>query len=218
MFVGHYATAVATKALDRRLPLWALFLAVQLLDVAWGALVVAGVEHVRIVPGFTESNALDLYDFPWSHSLAAAAAWALGAGILWTALRARGPEIGPPILIALAVFAHWGLDWLVHPPDLRLYPGGADAYGLGLWNHFAVETGIEAAMYVVATALYFRATRPRTGAGRWAVPALGVLLMGAQLSQKFGPPPPSALAIGATALAGFALFAALAAWAERKRL
>jgi hypothetical protein len=217
MFVGHYATAVAAKGIDRRLPLWALFVAVQVLDVAWGSFILTGVEHVRIIPGFTESNSLDLYDMPWSHSLAAAACWAIAAGIVWTALRARGPEIGPPLILALAVFSHWPLDWLVHPPDLQVYPGGADRYGLGLWNHFAVEVAVEAAMFVAATVIYFRATRARTGAGHWAVPALGVLLMAGQLSQKLGPPPPSPAAMGATALVGFALFAGLAAWADRKR-
>jgi hypothetical protein len=213
MFLGHYATAVAVKAADRRLPLGALFIAVQLLDVAWAALITAGVEKVRIVPGFTESNPLDLYYYPYSHSLAAAGAWALGAGLLWMITRRPGPAL----LVGLAVFTHWPLDWLVHTPDLPLYDD-AGKVGLGLWNHFAVAVAIEIAMYVLATVYYFRVTRAQTPTGRWLVPVIGALLLGVQLSQKISPPPPSIAAMGATILGGFLLFAGLAHWADRKRI
>jgi hypothetical protein len=33
MFVGHYGVSFAAKSVDRRVPLWVLFVAVQLLDV-----------------------------------------------------------------------------------------------------------------------------------------------------------------------------------------
>ena len=35
MFVGHYGVSFVAKRYDSRLPLWLLFLAVQLLDVLW---------------------------------------------------------------------------------------------------------------------------------------------------------------------------------------
>ena len=69
MFVGHYGVSFAAKRLDKTIPLWVLFLAVQLLDVGWGILVPLGVEKVRIVPGITASNPLDLYYMPFTHSL-----------------------------------------------------------------------------------------------------------------------------------------------------
>ncbi len=213
MFLGHYATAVAVKAADRRLPLGALFLAVQLLDVAWAALITAGVEKVRITPGFTESNPLDLYYFPWSHSLVAAGAWALGVGLAWMITKRPGPAL----LIGLAVFSHWPLDWLVHTPDLPLYDD-AGKVGLGLWDHFEIAVAIEVAMFVAATVAYFKVTRAQTPAGRWMVPVLGALLLGAQLSQKVSAPPPSITAMGASILVGFFLFAGLAHWADKKRI
>jgi hypothetical protein len=49
-----------------------LFLAVQWLDVMWAPLVLMGIEKVRIVPGFTATNPLDLYYMPFTHSLMAA--------------------------------------------------------------------------------------------------------------------------------------------------
>ena len=60
MFVGHYGVSFAARRSAASVPLWVLFIAVQLLDVAWAPLVLAGVEKVRIVPGITASNPLDL--------------------------------------------------------------------------------------------------------------------------------------------------------------
>ena len=64
MFVGHYTVSFAARRVDASIPLWVLFIAVQLLDVAWAPLVMLGVEKVRIVPGFTATNPLDLYYMP----------------------------------------------------------------------------------------------------------------------------------------------------------
>ena len=81
----------AAKKGDPSVPLWVLFVAVQLLDVVWAPLVLLGVEKVRIVPGFTRTNPLDLYDMPYTHGLVAA--------LLWS---------------AAAAFSHWVLDFVVH--------------------------------------------------------------------------------------------------------
>ena len=72
MFVGHYSVSFAGRAADRTVPLWVLFVAVQLLDVFWGIFVLLGIERVRIVPGITATNPLDLYYMPYTHSLVAA--------------------------------------------------------------------------------------------------------------------------------------------------
>ena len=52
--------SVAAKRGDPSIPLWALFVAVQLLDVFWSVFVFVGIEQVRIVPGITASNPFDL--------------------------------------------------------------------------------------------------------------------------------------------------------------
>ena len=69
MFVGHYGVSLAAKRSAVHLPLWVWFIAVQWLDVVWSVLVLMGVEKLRIVPGFTEANALDLYYMPFTHGL-----------------------------------------------------------------------------------------------------------------------------------------------------
>jgi hypothetical protein len=49
MFVGHYGVSFAAKRVAPMIPLWALFIAVQLLDVFWAPFVLLGIEKVRIV-------------------------------------------------------------------------------------------------------------------------------------------------------------------------
>src|SRR6185436_20965895 len=79
MFVGHYGVSFAARKAEPAIPLWVLFIAVQLLDVLWAPFVLLGIEKVRIVPGFTASNPLDLYYMPYTHSLVAALLWSAAA-------------------------------------------------------------------------------------------------------------------------------------------
>jgi hypothetical protein len=67
--LGHYGISFATPRSGVRLPLWVWFIAVQWLDVVWALLVLLGIEKLRITPGFTQANALDLYYMPFTHSL-----------------------------------------------------------------------------------------------------------------------------------------------------
>src|ERR1700737_3022222 len=75
MFVGHYSVAFAVKSDENRIPLWVLFVAVQLLDFLWAPFVLLGIEKVRIVPGITAAGPLDLYYMPYTHSLIGALVW-----------------------------------------------------------------------------------------------------------------------------------------------
>ena len=86
MFVGHYGVSFAAKRSDNSLPLWVLFLAGRLLDIVWAPLILLGVEKVRIVPGITATNPLDLYYMPYTHSLVAALLRHVGL-LTWS----RGP-------------------------------------------------------------------------------------------------------------------------------
>jgi len=144
MFVGHYGPSFAIKSLRPAIPLWVLFVAVQLVDVAWAVLILLGVEKVRIVPGITASNPLDLYYMPYTHSLVAAIFWSVAAVVLVRLL----PHVAPrsaAIWIGAGVFSHWILDYLVHRPDLPLYDDTMKM-GLGLWNYPAVALSLEAAL------------------------------------------------------------------------
>src|SRR5947208_16703427 len=69
MFVGHYGVAFAVKTERNKIPLWVLFVAVLLLDFLLAPFVLLGMEKVRFVAGITATNALDLYNMPYMHSL-----------------------------------------------------------------------------------------------------------------------------------------------------
>src|SRR5205823_6358437 len=110
---------------------------VQLLDFGWDAFVLFGIEHVRITPGITASNPLDLYDMPLTHSLLAALAWSgLAAAVTYAAMQ-RDPRAA--MVVGLAVLSHWLLDLIVHRPDLTLAGESTAHVGLGLWNYPAQE-------------------------------------------------------------------------------
>src|SRR5229473_921913 len=106
MFIGHYGVSFAAKRFTSRTSLGTLFIAVQLLDVLFAIFVLAGVEKLRIVPGFTQYNAYDLYYMPYSHSLAGALGWSVAAGLLAVGLGGRRASLW----IAGAVFSHFMLD------------------------------------------------------------------------------------------------------------
>lgn len=201
MFVGHYGVSFAAKKTAASVPLWVLFIAVQLLDVAWAPLVLLGVEKVRIVPGITASNPLDLYYMPYTHSLVAALLWSAGAfAIYWLTMpRASTPAA---LVVAGAVFSHWVLDFTVHRPDLPLYDNAAKV-GLGLWNLPALALGVEAPLLFGGMWLYFR-----TGvARRAATAAFGLIMLAIQAYVFFGPPPASGKAAAATAIVAYVVFA-----------
>jgi hypothetical protein len=60
MFVGHYGISFAAAAADPTVPLPALMISTQLLDVAWSAFILAGIEKARLKRHFTATNDLDL--------------------------------------------------------------------------------------------------------------------------------------------------------------
>ena len=201
MFVGHYAVSFAAKKITPTVPLWVLFIAVQLLDVAWAPLVLAGIEKVRIVPGITASNPLDLYYMPYTHSLVAALVWSAGAFACYR-IGFRRDDARAAVVVAAAVFSHWVLDFVVHRPDLPLYDN-ASKVGLGLWNLPAVALGLEAGLLFGAMWLYFRLGVER----RAAVAIFGVIMIAIQAYVFFGPPPASDKAAAGTAIVAYVVFA-----------
>src|SRR6266436_1500276 len=209
MFVGHYGVSFAAKKLEPELPLWLLFIAVQLLDVLWAPFVLLGIEKVRIVPGFTATNPLDLYYMPYTHGLLAALGWSVVAALAYRFL-ARGASRRAATIVGIAVFSHWVLDFLVHGPDLPLYDNTAKV-GLGLWNLPALALGLEALLLFGAMWLYLRHSARRT-----AMLVFGVVMLGIQAYVFFGPPPASDKAAAATALVAYAVFAVLIRALERR--
>ncbi len=206
----------AIKSVRREMPLWLLFVAVQLLDFGWSVLVLLGVEKVRIVPGITASNPLDLYYMPYTHSLAAAILWTGAAIVLCKPLRGVR-DWSAAALVGVAVFSHWVLDFLVHRPDLALYDNRGKV-GLGIWNYPILAFLLEALFLFGGMILYLGRTKPLRTIGRVGPPIFGVVLLGIQAYVFFGPPPVSPAAAAVTALAAYVVFAAVAHWLDRQRV
>jgi hypothetical protein len=211
MFIGHFAAGYAAKRWAPRLSLAVLFGAAQLADLLWPVLVAAGVERVRIAPGFTASTPLEFLSYPYSHSLLTLVLWGTLFGWI-VQRRAPGASLAP--LILALVVSHWVLDYVTHVPDLPLYPGGP-RYGLGLWNAPVAEKAIEVAMFAAGFWVYVRATSARDRIGRWATWGLAAfLLIGFLFS---GAPPPSIPALWSAAILLGSLTLWLAWWADRHR-
>jgi len=215
VFVGHYGPSFAIKSFRCGIPLWLLFVAVQLLDFGWSVLILLGVEKVRIVPGITASNPLDLYYMPYTHSLAAAILWAGAAIVVCKPLRGVR-DWSSALWIGVAVISHWVLDFLVHRPDLALYDDTAKV-GLGIWNRPLIGFSLEALLLFGGMTLYLRKTKPLNAVGRLGIPIFGVVMLGIQGYVFFGPPPASPASAAVTALVFYVVFAAAAHWLDRQR-
>lgn len=209
MFVGHYGVSFAARRFYPSVPLWVFFVAVQLLDVIWAPLIVLGIEHVRIVPGITASNPLDLYYMPYTHSLVAAVAWSGAAWVGWRVWNARGVAAGAAAAIALAVFSHWVLDAVVHRPDLPLYDNTAKV-GLGLWNQPAIAFALESILLLGGVALYVR----MGGVRRAAVWVFAAAMLAVHSIAFFGAPPETPAMAAVMAFGSYLAFAAVAAWLD----
>ncbi len=214
MFIGHWAPALVAAAASRRAPkLGLLFVAAQLVDWAFFALVLIGAEKMRITPGISAMNPLDLYHMPYTHSLLGSAVFAAGfAALVWVLTRDRSAAV----IGGAVVLSHWFLDLLVHVPDLTL-AGSPPKLGLGLWNYPLIEIPLELGITFGALWWYNRKRRPAPG----RVLVLGGAFLLLQAVHWFGPVD-SEVTAGTSLLALFAfgLITAIAVWvgkSERAR-
>lgn len=215
MFVGHYGASYAVKAIKPAVPLWLVFIAVQLVDVAWAIFIFLGIEKVRIVPGITASNPLDLYYMPYTHSLVAAVLWSLAAMVACKPFRSVHTW-SAAAWIGAAVFSHWVLDFVVHRPDLPLYDDTLKV-GLGVWNYPMIALALEALLLFGGMVMYLKRTKPVNALGRFGPLIFGLVMLAIQAYIFFGPPPASPMALALTALVSYVVFALVAEWLDRQR-
>ena len=195
MFIGHWAPALvaATRKDAPSLPI--LFIAAQQVDWAFFLFLIVGVESMRIVPGISVMNPMDLYHMPYTHSLLGSAAWAAGFGGI---IYAIGRNRMAALIAAIIVLSHWFLDLLVHVPDLTI-AGSAPKLGFGLWNYPVIEMPLELFITFGALWIYAKAAKPRT----LPLLVLGGVMALFQAVNWFGPVEPE-VTIGTSLLALFA--------------
>lgn len=213
MFIGHFGIGFGAKAVAPKASLGSLFLAAQFIDLLWPTLLMLGLERVRIQPGITKVTPLDFEHYPISHSLLAVIGWAVLFSAVYFFLR-RYPR--GAIVLGLAVVSHWLLDFVVHRPDLLLYPGSTHFVGLDLWSSFGATLAVELPIFVGGLWLYLRATEAADATGLWALWGLVGFLVVIYFANLFGPPPPSVVALAWVGQAQW-LLVAWGYWVDRHR-
>ncbi len=188
MFIGHFGVGFGAKRIAPNISLGVLFIGAQFIDLLWPTLLLLGVESVQIEPGATVVTPLIFEHYPISHSLLAVLGWAIILGLGYWIIK---KSIKGAIVLALLVLSHWGLDLIVHQPDLPLYPGSDTVVGLNIWSSLPLTLVIEVAIFSAGAWLYARTTRAVDGIGRWALWGLVSFLLIVYVANIFGPPPPS---------------------------
>ncbi len=185
MFIGHFALGFAGRRPGYLPSLAMLFIAVQLLDLIWPILVLAGVETFRIREGSTVLTPLEFTYYPYSHSLLMAGAWGIALALAYFLFTKN--KKGALILVPL-VLSHWILDYITHKPDLQLSPFSDTRVGLGLWNHPTAELVLETSLFLAGVFLYYTRVKPKRKIAFWS---LIVIFLVIHFMNVLGPPPPS---------------------------
>lgn len=211
MFIGHYSAAFAARRLAPEIPLPALFIACQLIDLFWGGLVLLGVEKLRVIPNFTRSNGLDLYFMPYTHSLSSAVLWSTAAAVLfWLCTPMLARRTRAALVVGLAVASHWMLDLLVHIPDLPLWFNSLKV-GLGWWNYRLLALLLELGLLWGGVLLCLKIA----GENRQRYLLLAGAMSGLQIFSLYRQPDEAAM-VALQLLAAYLLLTGAAYWAGKR--
>lgn len=210
MFVGHLGTAFVAKRISPTTSLVWFVLAANLVDLLWPFALLAGIESVRIAPGFMPFTPVEFTHYPWTHSLVMGIV--LGAVLGYLAYKSGVPRSHAAI-VALLVPSHWVLDFITHAPDLPIWPGGPKV-GLGLWNSIPATFAVEGLLWVAGIALFLVARRPRGVQGNvafWSFVIVSTLMWA---SGPWSSPPPDERSLALFALMGW-IIVPWSWWIER---
>lgn len=175
LFAGHFGLAAIVKSRADRLPLWALLVSSQLLDVAFIPMAMTGAESIDETKyGGGYGGAVIHADY--THSLLGAIILTLAAAFIGR--RIWGDRAG--VITGAVVFSHWLLDLVVHRADMPILPGNwgdLPLLGFGLWQHPWISITLEALLIIAGIGMYARASfRRRDGSSRFAPVAASSLL------------------------------------------
>jgi hypothetical protein len=130
---GHFGIALTAKPLVPEVPLWALLVASETLDILSIGFISLELERLAVTKIDLQHGIQTISpgSVPYSHGLLMSIIWSILFGaVAYIFIRNRRTSA----ILALVVFSHWFLDWIVHTPDLPLFLEGSPLLGLGLWG------------------------------------------------------------------------------------
>jgi membrane-bound metal-dependent hydrolase YbcI (DUF457 family) len=204
MFAGHIGAAYAIGRIERRINVGTFVFFAMFLDFLLWIFVLTGAESVAFPADFGRTHQPD-FDFPYSHGLFASVLWSALAGVFafgayW---RFKAERRRVALLIALAVFSHFVLDWLVHRPEMPVFGRHSAMLGYGLYlRNFPLALGLEIAILAGGLLAFLWGSRlPRGRRIGQAVLALAIGLMTlGGLAGDATPPSPYVMAGASLAL------------------
>ena len=214
MFIGHFGVGLAAKKINNKPSLGTYFLAAQWVDLIWPLLLLIGLEKVKIEPTNNPFLRLDFIYYPFTHSLLGSLFWSLLFGLIYYLIRKNRRT---SILLGVLVLSHWILDFIVHEPDLMLFPWSNIKVGLGLWNSVALTILVEGAIFILGSYLYLISTKAKNKTGLFSLWGLLIFLVVIYIINIFGSPPPSTSAIGIAGLSQWIIIA-WAYWVDKNRI
>jgi len=208
MFVGHYGVAYLLKKRFGQIPLWSLFVSVQLVDILAFILVPMGIERIAYKADSNPFLRTSIEYVPYSHSLSSNVIIALAVFLISCKLAGKAWALA----LSIGSVSHWFLDCLVHVRDIPVF---FDSFrvGLGLWRFPCTGFLLETAFLVLASLYFLR------GSDKIRRHVILIVLLVAGYTAMFFSPQAEATPTQASimSLALYALFAGLAYWAERSK-
>lgn len=169
MLAGHFGLAAAVKAIEPKVPLWALMVSTQLLDIAFVPLLLTGVESIEEIGGGGYGEAIIHADY--THSLLGALLLsAISALLAWHFWNKRSA-----VVIGSLAFSHWLLDLLVHRSDMPILPGNIGhlpLLGLRLWELPLISAAVELILILIGAVMYIKSVKARSDMKQLQEPAI----------------------------------------------
>ena len=130
---GHFGVALAAKPLVPTVPLWALLVASEALDLLSFGFISFGLETMAVskIDFHQGVQTITPGSVPWSHGLFMSGVWSvIFAALAYLIVK----NWKASMIVGLVTFSHWILDFIVHSPDLTIFLHNSPELGLGLWT------------------------------------------------------------------------------------
>jgi hypothetical protein len=130
--INHAATALIIKKAYPDVPIAAILVSVQLIEILWVVLNFAGIEKTKTENSIKSVSDIHLQYMPFSHSIVSTIVLAAGAWIL-IVFGFKAVDVGTAVL--LGICSHLVLDLISHARDIVLAPSvRGRKLGLGLYD------------------------------------------------------------------------------------